>query len=92
MRGTLSGKADLRHSGLPFVSGAGLVDKLLEQIKPFEPTSPTSAWSRASKSSTTAFRVTTDENEVFEAKVVVIAAGGGSFQPKRPPIPGHRGL
>ena len=25
---------------------------------------------------------------VFEAKVVVIAAGGGSFQPKRPPIPG----
>jgi thioredoxin reductase (NADPH) len=34
------------------------------------------------------FRVTTDENEVFEAKVVVIAAGGGSFQPKRPPIPG----
>jgi thioredoxin reductase (NADPH) len=25
---------------------------------------------------------------VIEAKVVVIAAGGGSFQPKRPPIPG----
>jgi thioredoxin reductase (NADPH) len=35
-----------------------------------------------------AFRVTTDENESFEAKVVVIAAGGGSFQPKRPPING----
>jgi thioredoxin reductase (NADPH) len=25
---------------------------------------------------------------VFETKIVVIAAGGGSFQPKRPPIPG----
>src|SRR5204862_4569545 len=25
---------------------------------------------------------------VFETKLVVIAAGGGSFQPKRPPIPG----
>jgi thioredoxin reductase (NADPH) len=25
---------------------------------------------------------------VFEAKVVVISAGGGSFQPKRPPVPG----
>jgi thioredoxin reductase (NADPH) len=25
---------------------------------------------------------------VFEAKIVVIAAGGGSFQPKRPPVPG----
>ena len=25
---------------------------------------------------------------MFETKVVVIAAGGGSFQPKRPPVPG----
>ena len=34
------------------------------------------------------FRVTTDRGKVFEVKIVVIAAGGGSFQPKRPPIPG----
>ena len=34
------------------------------------------------------FRVKTDAGKVFEAKVVVIAAGGGSFQPKRPPVPG----
>ena len=34
------------------------------------------------------FRVKTDGGKVFEAKVIVIAAGGGSFQPKRPPIPG----
>jgi len=32
--------------------------------------------------------VTTDRGKVFETKAVVIAAGGGSFQPKRPPIPG----
>jgi len=32
--------------------------------------------------------VTTDGGKVFEVKIVVIAAGGGSFQPKRPPIPG----
>jgi thioredoxin reductase (NADPH) len=25
---------------------------------------------------------------VFHARIVVIAAGGGSFQPKKPPIPG----
>jgi thioredoxin reductase (NADPH) len=25
---------------------------------------------------------------VFECKVVVVSAGGGSFQPKRPPVPG----
>ena len=34
------------------------------------------------------FRVTTDGGKVFDCKLVVIAAGGGSFQPKRPPIPG----
>src|SRR6516165_5191319 len=34
------------------------------------------------------FRVTTDRGKMFEIKVIVIAAGGGSFQPKRPPIPG----
>ena len=34
------------------------------------------------------FRVKTDQGKEFESKVVVIAAGGGSFQPKRPPIPG----
>src|SRR5438093_3246330 len=33
-------------------------------------------------------RITIDRGNVFEAKVVVVAAGGGSFQPKKPPIPG----
>jgi len=32
------------------------------------------------------FKLVTDADEVFVAKVVVIAAGGGSFQPKRPPV------
>src|SRR5882724_2456308 len=34
------------------------------------------------------FELKTDGGLVFHAKVVVIAAGGGSFQPKKPPIPG----
>ena len=34
------------------------------------------------------FRMTTDAGTTFLGKVVVIAAGGGSFQPKRPPVPG----
>jgi thioredoxin reductase (NADPH) len=34
------------------------------------------------------FRCVTASGKVFEAKIVVIAAGGGSFQPKRPPIKG----
>jgi thioredoxin reductase (NADPH) len=32
--------------------------------------------------------VTTDAGEVLRSKVVVVAAGGGSFQPKRPPVEG----
>jgi thioredoxin reductase (NADPH) len=32
--------------------------------------------------------VKTDQGKEIESKIVVIAAGGGSFQPKRPPIPG----
>jgi thioredoxin reductase (NADPH) len=34
------------------------------------------------------FRLTTDVGKVFLTKVVVIAAGGGSFTPKRPPLEG----
>jgi thioredoxin reductase (NADPH) len=34
------------------------------------------------------FRLTTDAGKTFQAKVVIIAAGGGSFQPKKPPIAG----
>jgi thioredoxin reductase (NADPH) len=75
--------------GWPSISAQGLVDRLMEQIAPFKPeftfNRMVSALERLEDGS---FRVTTDEGELFEAKVVVIAAGGGSFQPKRPPIPG----
>ena len=74
---------------LPSVSAQELVDRLMQQIAPFKPeftfNRMVAGLERLEDGS---FRVTTDENEVFEAKVVVIAAGGGSFQPKRPPIPG----
>ncbi len=73
---------------MPRITAQGLVDKLMEQIAPFHPqftfNRMVSALERLDDGG---FRVTTDENEVIEAKVVVIAAGGGSFQPKRPPIP-----
>jgi thioredoxin reductase (NADPH) len=74
---------------LPSVTAQGLVDRLMEQISPFKPEFTFNRMvSALEKLEDGTFRVTTDENEVFEAKVVVIAAGGGSFQPKRPPIPG----
>ena len=76
-------------SAWPSISAKSLVDNLMEQIAPFNPSFTYNRMvSSLEKLEDGSFRVITDENEVFEAKVVVIAAGGGSFQPKRPPIPG----
>ncbi len=74
---------------LPKVSAQGLVDALLEQIKPFGATFHLNEMiEKIERIGEPLFRITTDTGKLFEAKVVVIAAGGGSFQPKRPPIPG----
>ncbi len=74
---------------LPVVSAQGLVEALMLQIKPFGPVLHLSEMVETiERIGEPLFRVTTDIGNVFEAKVVVIAAGGGSFQPKRPPIPG----
>jgi thioredoxin reductase (NADPH) len=75
--------------GIPMTSAQGLVDALLEQIKPFNPQFHLSEMvEKVEKIGDPLFRITTDTGKVFECKVVVIAAGGGSFQPKKPPIPG----
>jgi thioredoxin reductase (NADPH) len=75
--------------GIPIVSGRGLVDALLEQIKPFGATFHLGEMIETiERIGEPRFRVTTDLGKVFEAKVVIIGAGGGSFQPKRPPIAG----
>jgi thioredoxin reductase (NADPH) len=75
--------------GIPLVTGQGLCDALMMQIKPFGPAFHLQEMVETlEKIGDPLFRVTTDRGNVFEAKVIVIAAGGGSFQPKRPPIPG----
>ena len=75
--------------GVPFVTGQGLTDRLMEQIKPFGATFHLNEMvEKIEKIGDPLFRVTTDAGQVFETKVVVISAGGGSFQPKRPPVPG----
>jgi thioredoxin reductase (NADPH) len=75
--------------GIPMVSGQGLTEALMEQIKPFGPTFHLNEMvEKIEKIGDPLFRVTTDAGQVFECKVVVISAGGGSFQPKRPPVPG----
>jgi thioredoxin reductase (NADPH) len=74
---------------IPVISGQELTDALLAQIKPFGPTFHLGEMvDSIERIGNPAFRVTTDRGKVFEAKVIVIGAGGGSFQPKRPPIGG----
>jgi thioredoxin reductase (NADPH) len=75
--------------GIPMVTGQGITDALMEQIKPFGPTFHLNEMVETiEKIGDPLFRVTTDAGQVFETKVVIISAGGGSFQPKRPPVPG----
>lgn len=71
------------------VSGAELTTRLMEQAKPFKPQFHFNQMVTAlEKRGDNDFHLTTDGGLQFNCKVVVIAAGGGSFQPKKPPIPG----
>ena len=75
--------------GLPVCTGQELTDRLMEQIAPFEPTFHFGEMAASlDKTQDGKWRLTTDQGTVLTAPVLVIAAGGGSFVPKRPPIPG----
>ncbi len=73
---------------LPVVTGKELTDRLLEQIKPFDPVFHFGERVETVRREGDGFAVETDTGRGFFAKVVVIAAGGGSFTPKRPPLAG----
>ena len=74
---------------LPIVTGQGLTDRLMEQIKPFKPTFHYSQQVESlARESDGRFLIATDAGTSFRAKVLVISAGGGSFTPKRPPLTG----
>jgi len=74
--------------GIPIVTGQQLTDQLMEQIKPFGPTFHLGERVDELSRDGERFRLVTDQGRVFLSKVVVIAAGGGSFTPKRPPLEG----
>jgi thioredoxin reductase (NADPH) len=74
--------------GLTVVTGQELTDRLMEQIKPFGAEFHFSQRVESLERLDGGFRLTTDLGKTFECKVVVVAAGGGSFTPKRPPLPG----
>ena len=74
---------------LPVVTGQELTERLMEQIKPFGAGFHFSERiDSLQKQADGRFRLVTDAGTEFITKVVVIAAGGGSFVPKRPPLNG----
>jgi thioredoxin reductase (NADPH) len=78
---------------VPRCTGQELVDSLMEQVRPFEPVfhlkQQASGLSRLEDGR---WRLATDAGTVLEAPVIVIAAGAGSFVPRRLPLPGAERL
>jgi thioredoxin reductase (NADPH) len=77
--------------GQSVVTGQGLVDELLQQIAPFHPTfhfgDMVESLEVLGTPEAPSFRLRAGDM-TFECKSVLVSAGGGSFQPKKPPIEG----
>src|SRR5215470_18668625 len=75
--------------GLPIVTGQGLTDALMHQIAPFKPTFHLAQMAEAlERLPDGKFKLTTELGTSITAPVLVIAAGGGSFVPRKPKIDG----
>ncbi|HWF65340.1 MAG TPA: NAD(P)/FAD-dependent oxidoreductase [Rhizomicrobium sp.] len=75
--------------GLPIVTGQELTHRLLEQVKPFDPKFHFNEMTTAlEKLPDGRWKLVTDTGTQLIAPVVVVAAGAGSFVPKRPPLSG----
>jgi thioredoxin reductase (NADPH) len=74
---------------IPVCTGQELTDLLLKQIKPFEPVFHLNQQAETlERTGDGAWRVTTSVGQVLEAPTVVIAAGAGSFVPRKLPLAG----
>lgn len=71
------------------INGNDLTDALLDQISPFDATFSLNEMAVSlEQEADKRWRVKTDLDTEITGAAVCIAAGGGSFQPKKPPIPG----
>lgn len=73
---------------IPICTGQELTDALLKQIAPFGAEYHFNQMVESLEKDGGFWVVKTDNETTIRAKVVVIAAGGGSFVPKKPPIKG----
>ena len=76
--------------GVPFQTAQQHVDALIEQIKPFEykislNERVDSISEESNEKNITRWRVATSDGQEFITKNIFIAAGAGSFEPRRPP-------
>ena len=76
--------------GVPFQTAQQHVDALIEQIKPFEyeislNERVDSISEDSYENNITQWRVATSDGQEFSTKNIFIAAGAGSFEPRRPP-------
>ena len=72
---------------IPICTGQELTDGLLKQIAPFKPEFHFSQMvEKLERLEAGDWRLETDNGTTITAKVIVVAAGGGSFMPKKPPI------
>ncbi|SFC10295.1 thioredoxin reductase (NADPH) [Parapedobacter composti] len=75
--------------GYPSINAQELVDRLMEQIHPFKPTFTLGERVEAlRKQADGSYHVIGSEGTVIHAAVVAIAGGLGSFEPRKPEIPG----
>jgi len=75
--------------GLPVVTGQGLTNALLKQIEPFHPIFHLAQMAEAlERLPDGKFKLRTELGTTITAPVLVIAAGGGSFVPRKPKIEG----
>ena len=72
----------------PKILGQELIDNLMLQIKPFEPVFHLNQQADSIKKVKDGWELTTSENVIIESKCIVVAAGAGSFVPRRPPLEG----
>ncbi|MCS6778994.1 MAG: NAD(P)/FAD-dependent oxidoreductase [Geminicoccaceae bacterium] len=73
---------------VPRCTGQELIDRLLEQCRPFEPQFHLREQAeRLERAEDGLWRITTSAGTRLEAPAVAIAAGAGSFVPRRLPLP-----
>ena len=68
------------------ITGEELIGDLMLQAKPFEPVFHLNQQADSIEKVGDEWKLTTSSNTVIQARCIVIAAGAGSFVPRRPPI------